>query len=113
MHESSIASLTHGVVVVLVLTLLVSLNSTSTLAQHQSTEGLVLAVGVQQGTLLIETRAGYVLAAVDPYAAIDSPLNGTRSLGDLHVGDLVEYRAESFAGMLIVRELHVVPHLLR
>jgi hypothetical protein len=48
------------------------------------------------------------LAAVDPDATIDSLLGGTRSLGDLHSGDAVEYRAESFAGMLILREVHVV-----
>jgi hypothetical protein len=80
----------------------------STLAQHGPTEGVVLSVAVQQGTLLLQTSEGYLLVAVDPDATIDDSLNGTASLGDLHMGDVVEYRAESFAGMLIVNELHVL-----
>src|SRR5262249_50636613 len=102
----------HGAVV-LVLTVLVTLSPTSTLAQHGPTEGVVVAVGVQQRTLLLETREGYILAAVDPDASIDSPFSGTKILGDLPIGDVIEYRAESFGGMLIMRELHVLPDFLR
>jgi hypothetical protein len=106
-YESGTLRRTRGLVLVLAL-VLAHLTAASSFAQHDLAEGVVLAVGVQQGTLLVETQEGYLLAAVDPDAAMDGPLGGTSSLGDLHSGDVVEFRAEAFAGMLIVRELHVL-----
>ncbi len=76
--------------------------------QLTSAEGVVLEVGWQQGTVLLETEGVVSLAAVDPDATIDDPLGAIRGLSDLHPGDVVEYRAESFRGMLIVRELRVI-----
>jgi hypothetical protein len=106
-RERSNVTGTRGLALLL-LVVVANLMPAWTFAQHGPTEGIVRAVGVQQGTLLLETGERYVLAAVDPDATVDSPLGETRSLGDLHRGDVVEFRVESFAGMLIVYELHVV-----
>ncbi len=81
---------------------------TPVMAQRVSTEGVVLAVGWQQGTLLLETARGFSLVAVDPAAKIEDPLGVIQRLSDLQPGDMVEYSAESFGGMLIARELRVV-----
>jgi hypothetical protein len=93
-----------GLIVTLVLNAMLTLAS----AQHLFVEGRILAVGSQQGTVLLETHEGFSLVAVDPAAKIEDRPGTSRSLTDLQPGDVVEYRIERFAGILIAEEIHVI-----
>jgi len=89
-------------------TLVMSSMLTPAQGQHVLAEGRILAVGWQQGTVLLETDEGFSLVAVDPAAKIDDQLGTSRSLTDLQPGDFVECRIEPFAGTLIAQEVHVL-----
>src|SRR5215469_16810613 len=81
-----------GLIVTLVLNGMLTLAN----AQHLFAEGRILAVGWQQGTVLLETHEGFSLVAVDPAAKIEDRLGTSISLADLQPGDVVEYRIEPF-----------------
>jgi len=93
-----------GLIVTLVLNGMLAL----AMAQHLFAEGRILAVGWQQGTVLLETHKGFSLVAVDPAAKIEDRLGTGRSLTDLQPGDVVECRIEPFAGIPIAEEIHVL-----
>ena len=90
------------------LTLVLNGMLTLAMAQHLFAEGRILAVGWQQGTVLLETHKGFSLVAVDPAAKIEDRLGTGRSLTDLQPGDVVECRIEPFAGIPIAEEIHVL-----
>jgi hypothetical protein len=93
-----------GLIVTLVLNAMLTLAS----AQHRFAEGRILAVGSEQGMVLLETHEGFSLVAVDPAAKIEDQLGTSRNLTELQPGDVVEYRIERFAGILIAEEIHVI-----
>jgi len=92
----------------LIVTLVLNGMLTLAIAQHLFAEGRILAVGWQQGTVLLETHKGFSLVAVDPAAKIEDRLGTGRSLTDLQPGDVVECRIEPFAGIPIAEEIHVL-----
>lgn len=95
----------------LVITLVVGaiiLSSSAAMSQRVSGQGVVVAVGWQGGTLLLENSEGFPLLVLDVAANIRDPLGIIRVLGDFQVGDVVEYWAESFKGMLLAQELRVI-----
>ncbi len=84
------------------------LSSSAATGQRVSAQGVVVAVGWQDGTLLLETPEGFPLLVLDVAVNIRDPLGIIRALGDFQAGDVVEYWAESFKGMLIAQELRVI-----
>ena len=96
----------------LIVTLVLNGMLTLAMAQHLFAEGRILAVGWQQGTVLLETHKGFSLVAVDPAAKIEDRLGTGRSLTDLQPGDVVECRIEPFAGIPIAEEIHVLSESL-
>src|SRR5215470_18274982 len=63
----------------LIVTLVLNGMLTLAMAQHRFAEGRILAVGWQQGTVLLETHKGFSLVAVDPAAKIEDRLGTGRS----------------------------------
>jgi len=84
------------------------LSPSAAIGQRVSAQGVVVAVGWQNGTLLLETPEGFPLLVLDEAVNIRDPLGTIRALGDFHAGDVVEYWAESFKGMLIAQELRLI-----
>jgi hypothetical protein len=72
--------------------------------------GEVLAVGVEDGTLLLDGEHGLKLLVVHPDAEIrDFRWRTVRSLACLRPGDLVEYTTELRAGLSLISRLVVTP----
>jgi hypothetical protein len=84
------------------------LSPSAAMGQRVSAQGLVVSVGWQDGTLLLETPEGFPLLVLDVAVNIRDPLGIIGVLGDFQAGDVVEYWAESFKGMLIAQELRVI-----
>lgn len=78
------------------------------MGQRVSAQGVVVSVGWQDGTLLLETPERFPLLVLDVAVNIRDPLGIIRVLGDFQAGDVVEYWADSFKGMLIAQELRVI-----
>ena len=84
------------------------LSPSAAMGQRVSAQGVVVSVGWQDGTLLLETPERFPLLVLDVAVNIRDPLGIIRVLGDFQAGDVVEYWAESFKGMLIAQELRLI-----
>jgi hypothetical protein len=84
------------------------LSPSAAIGQQVSAQGVVIAVGWPHGTLLLETPERFPLLVLDVAVNIQDPPGIIRVLRDFQAGDVVEYWAESFKGMLIAQELRVI-----
>ena len=76
-------------------------------ADHLGESGVAVAVGWEEGTLLLQNSRGFPLVVVDSAAAISDARGATLTLAEIQPGDHVEYSAESWGSMSLATTLRV------
>lgn len=70
--------------------------------------GVVIAVGSEDGNLVLENNVGFHLVLLDTAAVVRDSYDAPVTLLDLRPGDKVEYLAQRWKGMTFATVLRVV-----
>jgi hypothetical protein len=82
---------------------------TSSFADERADWGRVVAMNVEDSTLLLENQSGFQLIVVDASAEIRGVGQAPITLSDIRAGDRVDYDVVSWAGMEISEYVVATP----
>ena len=80
-------------------------------AERLSESGVAVAVGWEEGTLLVQNSQSFSLLVMDAAAVISDSQGAALTLAEIRPGDHVTYTVETWAGMSIAIAVQVTsPH---